>query len=149
VSGAAFPREVVAAFPHAVRTAPADDGVALAGPPKCRGGLTERWTGHVFDGASRGRGIERGPAKPCHPRTDGRAERTNRPVEEGTVEAFRHPDPDASKARVVAFARARDFAERLEALRRRSPLQATCDARRADPAPFEINPRHLTPGPCA
>jgi hypothetical protein len=39
------------------------------------------------------------------------------------------------------------FAKHLKAVRWRTPFQAICDAYKADPGPFKINPHHLIPGP--
>jgi hypothetical protein len=45
------------------------------------------------------------------------------------------------------MAAARDVAKHLKALRWRTPFQAICDAWKADPSPFKIDPHHLIPGP--
>jgi transposase InsO family protein len=92
-------------------------------------------------------GIEHRLAKPRCPWTNGQAERMNRSVEEATIKAFHHPDPDALKAHVLAFVQAYNFAKHLKAPRWRTPFQAICDAWTKDPAPFRINPHHLIPGP--
>jgi hypothetical protein len=145
MNGAAFPREVVAAFPRRIHTAPTDDGVAFADPPKYRDGPTARRTGHVFDRVCREHGIAPKLTGPCHPRTDRRAERMDRTGEEATVEASHSPDLAAPGAHALACAR--DSAEHLERLRWRPPFQAVRDAWSRDPTPFRIDPRHLIPGP--
>ena len=52
-----------------------------------------------------------------------------------------------SKAHVLAFVTAYNFAKHLKALRWRTPYQAICDAWTKDPSIFKINPHHLIPGP--
>src|SRR5688572_11904213 len=49
LNGAAFLREVVAAFPYRLHTVLTDNGMAFADLPKYRGGATARWMGHIFD----------------------------------------------------------------------------------------------------
>jgi hypothetical protein len=95
LSGAAFLRGVVQAFPCAIRTVPTDDGMALAGLPRYRDGPTARRTGHIFDRVCRERGIEHELTRPYRPWANGRAERTNRTAKEAAVKALHHPDPEA------------------------------------------------------
>jgi transposase InsO family protein len=151
-NGAAFLREVVAAFPYRLHTVLTDNGMAFADLPKYRGGATARWMGHIFDRVCREHGIEHRLTKPCHPWTNGQAERLNRTVEassrsDGAVKAFHYPDLEALQAHVLAFVTAYNFAKHLNALRWRTPFQAVCDAWKADPSPFKIDPHHLIPGP--
>jgi transposase InsO family protein len=113
--------------------------------------------GHIFDRVCREHGIEHRLTKPCHPWTNGQAERMNRAVKEATTEAFHHPDLAALKAHVLAFVTARNFAARnfaarnfakhLEALRWRTPFQAIRDAWTQDPSVLRTDPLHLLPGP--
>jgi hypothetical protein len=78
---------------------------------------------------------------------NGQAERMNRTVKEATIKAFHYPDLGSLKAHVLAFVTAYNFAKHLKALRWRTPFQAACDAWKADPSPFKIDPHHLIPGP--
>jgi hypothetical protein len=71
----------------------------------------------------------------------------NRTVKDATIKAFHYLDLDALKAHVLAFVTAYNFAKRLKALRWRTPFQAVCDAWKADPSAFNIDPHHLIPGP--
>jgi len=71
----------------------------------------------------------------------------NRTVKEATVKAFRHPDLESLKARVLAFVPACNFAKHLKALRWRTPFEAVCHAWTTTPDIFKLNPRHLIPGP--
>jgi transposase len=48
-NGAAFLREVVAAFPYRTHTVLTDNGMAFADLPRYRDGPTARWMGHIFD----------------------------------------------------------------------------------------------------
>jgi len=146
-NGAAFLREVVQAFPYAIHTVLTDNGMAFADLPKYRDGPTARWMGHIFDRVCREHGIGHKLTKPYHPWTNGQAERMNRTVKEATVKAFHYPDLEALEAHVLAFVTAYNFAKHLKALRWRTPFQAVCDAWKADPSPFKIDPRHLIPGP--
>ena len=149
-NGAAFLREVVAAFPYRIHTVLTDNGMAFADLPKNRGRHPEIeaiFGGHVFDRVCEGHGIEHRLTKPYHPWTNGQAERMNRTVKEATVTAFHYPDPEALKAHVLAFVTAYNFAKHLKALRWRTPFQAICDAWQADPSAFKIEPHHLIPGP--
>jgi transposase-like protein len=149
-NGAAFLREVVAAFPYRLHTVLTDDGMAFADLPKNRGRYPEIeaiFGGHVFDRVCREHGIEHKLTKPCHPWTNGQAERMNRTVKEATIKAFHYPDLEALRAHVLAFVTAYNFAKHPKAPRWRTPFQAVCDAWKADPAPFKVNPHHLIPGP--
>ena len=150
LNGAAFLREVVAAFPYRLHTVLTDNGMAFADLPRNRGRHPELeaiFGGHVFDRVCREHGIEHRLTKPYHPWTNGQAERMNRTVKEATVKTFHYPDLDALKAHVLAFVRAYNFAKHLKALRWRIPFQAVLGAWTKDPSIFRIDPRHLIPGP--
>ena len=143
LNGAAFLREVVATFPYAIHTVLTDNGVAFTPNASTRWDLSR----HVFDRVCDEHGIEHRLTEPCHPWTNGRAERMNRTVGDATMEALHHPHLDALRAHVLAFVTADDFAEHPKPLRWRTPFQAICDAWTKDPAVFRINPNHLIPGP--
>jgi transposase InsO family protein len=150
LNGAAFLREVVAAFPYQVHTVLTDNGMAFADLPKNRGRHPEIeaiFGGHVFDRVCEENGIAHKLTKPYHPWTNGQAERMNRTVKEATVKAFHYPGLDALRAHVLAFVRAYNFAKHLKALRWRTPFQAICDAWTKHPSIFKIDPHHLIPGP--
>jgi transposase InsO family protein len=147
MNGAAFLRQVVAAFPYAIHTVLTDNGMASADLPRYRDGPTARWMGHIFDRVCREHGIEHKLTKPYHPWTNGQAERMNRTVKEATVKVFHYPDLEALKAHVLAFVRAYNFAKHLKALRWRTPFQAVLDAWTKDPSIFKVDPHHLIPGP--
>jgi transposase InsO family protein len=150
LNGAAFLRQVVAAFPYRLHTVLTDNGMAFAELPKNRGRHPEieaLFGGHVFDRVCDEHGITHKLTKPYHPWTNGQAERMNRTVKEATIKAFHYPDLEALKAHVLAFVTAYNFAKHLKALRWRTPFQAVCDAWNVDPSAFKINPRHLIPGP--
>ena len=150
LNGAAFLREVVAAFPYRLHTVLTDNGMAFADLPKNRGRHPEIeaiFGGHVFDRVCAEHGITHKLTKPYHPWTNGQAERMNRTVKEATIKAFHYPDLKALKAHVLSFVAAYNFAKHLKRLRWRTPFQAVCDAWTRDPAPFRIDPRHLIPGP--
>jgi transposase InsO family protein len=148
MNGAAFLREVIAAFPYAIHTVLTDNGMAFADLPKNRNGPTRQWLGaHIFDRVCREHGIEHRLTKPYHPWTNGQAERMNRTVKDATIKVFHYPDLESLKAHVLAFVTAYNFAKHLKRLRWRTPFQAVCDAWTKDPAPFKINPHHLIPGP--
>src|ERR671912_155136 len=68
-NGAAFLREVVAAFPYRIHTVLTDNGMAFADLPRYRDGPTARWMGHIFDRVCRENGIEHRLTKPYHPWT--------------------------------------------------------------------------------
>jgi len=150
MNGAAFLREVVAAFPYAIHTVLTDNGMAFADLPRNRGRHPEIEAilgGHIFDRVCDEHGIEHRLTKPYHPWTNGQAERMNRTVKEATIKAFHYPDLGALRAHVLAFVAAYNLAKHLKALRWRTPFQAVCDAWKADPSAFKINPHHLIPGP--
>jgi transposase InsO family protein len=148
MNGAAFLREVIAAFPYRIHTVLTDNGMAFADLPKNRQGPTRMYLGaHIFDRVCQEHGIEHRLTKPYHPWTNGQAERMNRTVKDATIKVFHYPDRDALKAHVLAFVRAYNFAKHLKALRWRTPFQAICDAWTKDPSIFKINPHHLIPGP--
>jgi transposase InsO family protein len=150
LNGAAFLRQVVAAFPYRLHTVLTDNGMAFADLPKNRGRYPEleaAFGGHIFDRVCHEHGIEHRLTKPYHPWTNGQAERMNRTVKEATIKIFHHPDLQALKTHVLAFVTAYDFAKHLKALRWRTPFQAICDAWKAEPSAFKIDPHHLIPGP--
>src|SRR5918997_1702144 len=150
LNGAAFLREVVAAFPCRLHTVLTGNGMAFADLPKNRGRHPEIeaiFGGHTFDRVCAEHGITHKLTKRYHPWTSGQAERMNRTVKEATIRAFHYPDLEALKAHVLSFVAADNFAEHLKRLRWRTPFQAVCDAWTRDPAPFRIDPRHLIPGP--
>ncbi len=150
LNGAAFLREVVAAFPYQIHTVLTDNGMAFADLPRNRGRYPQTeaiFGGHIFDRVCKEHGITHKLTKPYHPWTNGQAERMNRTVKDATIKAFHYPDLEALKAHVLAFVRACNFAKHLKALRWRTPFQAICDAWQADPSVFKIDPRHLIPGP--
>jgi transposase InsO family protein len=147
MNGAAFLREVIAAFPYAVHTVLTENGMAFADLPKYRDGPTARWMGHIFDRVCQEHGVKHKLTKPYHPWTNGQAERMNRTVKDATVKLFHYPDLRALESHVRAFVTAYNFAKHLKALRWRTPFRAIRDAWKADPAPFKIDPHHLIPGP--
>jgi transposase InsO family protein len=149
-NGAAFLREVVAAFPYRLHTVLTDNGMAFADLPKNRGRYPEieaLFGGHIFDRVCQGHGITHKLTQPYHPWTNGQAERMNRTVKDATIKTFHYPDLTALKTHVLAFVTAYNFAKHLKALRWRTPFQAVCDAWGIDPSAFKIDPRHLIPGP--
>jgi transposase len=149
-NGAAFLRQVVEAFPCKLHPVLTDNGMAFADLPKNRGRHPEieaLFGGHIFDRVCDQDGIEHRLTKPCHPWTNGQAERMNRTVKDATIKAFHYPDLEALEAHVLAFVTAYNFAKHLKALRWRTPFQAVCDAWEDDPSAFNIDPRHLIPGP--
>ena len=146
--GAAFLRNVVAAFPYKIHTVLTDNGMAFADLPKNREGRSRRFLGpHIFDRVCIEQGIEHRLTKPYHPWTNGQAERMNRTIKDATVKVFHYEDLESLKAHVLAFVTAYNFAKHLKALKWRTPYQAICSAWTNDPAAFKINPRHLIPGP--
>jgi transposase InsO family protein len=149
-NGAAFLRQVVEVFPYRIPTVLTDNGMALADPPKNRGRHPELeaiFGGHLFDRVCDEHGIGHRLAKPCHPWTNGQAERMNRTVKEATIRAFHDPDLEALQAHVLAFVAAYNFAKHLKALRWRTPVPAVCAAWQADRSAFTIDPHHFIPGP--
>ena len=146
--GAAFLRNVVAAFPYKIHTVLTDNGMAFADLPKNCEGPSRRFLGpHIFDRVCIEYGIEHRLTKPYHPWTNGQAERMNRTIKDATVKVFHYEDLESLKAHVLAFVTAYNFAKHLKALKWRTPYQAICNAWTNDPAAFKINPRHLIPGP--
>ena len=101
---------------------------------------------HPFDRICDQHGIEHRLTKPYRPWTIGQAERMNRTVKDATTKVFHYPTTQALRAHVLAFVAAFNFAKHLKALRWRPPFQTICDAWKADPSSFEINPHHPTPG---
>jgi transposase InsO family protein len=147
-NGAAFLREVVAAFPYRLHTVLTDNGMAFADLPRNRGRYPEIeavFGGHVFDRVCDEHGIEHRLTKPYHPWTNGQAERMNRTVKDATIKAFHYPDLGALRAHVVAFVTAYNFAKHLKALRWRTPFQASL--RRLGGGPVSLQDRPAPPHP--
>ena len=69
----------------------------------------------------------------------------NRTVKEATVKTFHYDDLESLKAHVLCFVSAYNFAKHLKALKWKTPFQSICDAWKANPAPFKVNPYHLIP----
>ena len=84
--------------------------------------------GHIFDRICAENSIKHRLTKPCHPWTNGPAERMNRTIKGATVKTFRYQDPESLKAHILTFVTAYNFAKHLKALRWRTPFQAICDA---------------------
>ena len=148
MEGAAFLRAVIAAFPYKIHKVLTDNGMAFADLPKNREGPTRRFMGpHIFDRVCLEHGIEHRLTKPYHPWTNGQAERMNRTVKEATVKTFHYDDIESLQAHVLCFVSAYNFAKHLKALKWKTPFQSICDAWKANPTRFKINPHHLIPGP--
>ena len=148
MEGAAFLKNVVAAFPYRINKVLTDNGMAFAELPNNREGPSRRFLGpHIFDRVRTDHGIEHRLTKPYHPRTNGQAERMNRTVKDATVKAFHYDGLESLKAHVPAFVTAYNFAKHLKALRWRTPYQAIRDAWTKDPSIFKINPDHRITGP--
>jgi integrase-like protein len=146
--GAAFLRNVVAAFPYKIHKVLTDNGMAFADLPKNREGPTRRFLGpHVFDRVCLEHGIEHRLTKPYHPWTNGQAERMNRTVKDATVKTFHYDDIQSLKTHVLSFVTAYNFAKHLKALKWKTPFQSICDAWKSNPSAFKVNPHHLIPGP--
>ena len=164
MNGADFLRGVVEAFPHAIHivltgsreavprreVSEAGRGVAFADLPRNR--AQEPWPpvrdgGHVLDRVCKAHGIGHTLARPCHPWTNGQAERMNRTVKAATIKAFHHPDLASLRAQVLAFVAARNVARHLKAVHWKTPFEAICRAWTRTPDIFRLDPRHLVPGP--
>lgn len=68
-------------------------------------------------------------------------------VKEATIKAFHYPDLESLKPHVLAFVSAYNFANHLKALRWGTPFEAVYHAWTTTPDIFELNPRHVIPGP--
>jgi transposase InsO family protein len=143
LNGAAFLREVVQTFPDKIHTVLTDNGVAFTPNASTRWDLSR----HIFDRVCDEHGIEHRLTRPYHPWTNGQAERMNRTIKDATTKAFHYTNLQALRDHVLAFVTAYNFAKHLKALRWRTPFQAVCDAWKADPSPFKVDPHHLIPGP--
>ena len=115
---------------------------------KNREGSTRQFLGpHIFDRVCLEHGIEHRLTKPYHPWANGQAERMNRMVKDATVKTFHYDDLENLKAHVLSFVPVYNVAKHLKALQWKTPFQSICDAWKANPASFKINPHHLIPGP--
>ena len=148
IEGAAFLRNVVAAFPYKYTQYLADNGLAIADLPKSREGPTRRFLGPpILDRVCPEHGIKHRLTKPYHPWTNGQAHRINRTAKEANHPVFHDDDLERLKAHVLSFVTAYNFAKHLKALKWTTPFQSICDAWKANPSAFKINPHHLIPGP--
>lgn len=93
----------VAFYSYTIHTVLADNGIAFTEQARYRNGPTNRLVGHIFDWVCRQHGIKYKLTKPCHPWTNGQAERMNRTVKDATIKFFHYPDFDALKAHMRAF----------------------------------------------
>ncbi len=142
-ASAAFMRSVVQAFPYQSRKVLTDNGVAFAK------NASTKWDTmrHPLDRMCDEHGIEHRLTKPYHPWTNGQVERMNRTVKDATTKAFHYSTADSLRTRVLIFLLAYNFAKHLKVLQWQTPSQAICEAWKANPAVFKINPHHLIPGP--
>ena len=148
LNATAFLRNAIQAFPDRIHTVLTDLRLAFAVLPKNRTGVTRTWLGpHMFDRLCREHGITHKLTRPYHPWTNGQAERMNRTLKEATVKTFHSDTLESLSGHLQAFVAAYTFAKHLKALRWRTPFKAICDAWTKDPAPFRINPHHLSPRP--
>lgn len=103
LNGAAFLREVIAAFPYRIHTGLTDNGMAFAEQPRYRGGLTDMFCGgHIFERVSRVHGIEHRLTQPDLPWSKGQVEHMNRETQDATSKAFHPPAFETLKAQVLA-----------------------------------------------
>ena len=103
MNGAGFLRGVVSAFAYAIHTV-LTDGMASADLPKNRGrhpAVEAMFGGPVFDRVCTGHGIQHRLTRPCHPWTNGQAERMNRTVKDAAIKAFH--DPDLESLRLTSW----------------------------------------------
>ena len=142
MEGAAFLRGVVQAFPYRIRKVLTDNGVAFTPNTSIRWDTMP----HSFDRVCDEHRIEHRLTKPYHSWTNGQVERMNRTVKEATTKAFHYETAQSLRAHVQAFVSAYNFAKHLKAFRWRIPFQAICDAWKAEPSVFKINPNRLIPG---
>ncbi len=142
-TGGAFMRNVIKALPYQIHTVLTDNDVAFTK------NASTKWDGmrHVFDRACDEHGIGHRLTKPYHPWTNGQAERMNRTVKDATIKVLHYETTQALCAHVLAFVAAYNFAKHLKALRWRTPFQTICEAWKADPTSFKVNPHHIIPGP--
>jgi transposase InsO family protein len=112
MTGGAFMRGVVEAFPCKIRKVLTDNGV-----PFTPTAGTNKWDWKVvpFDRVCREHGIVHKLTRPYHPWTNGQAERMNRTVKEATVKAFHYETAEGLTAHVLSFVRAYNFAIALRA----------------------------------
>jgi len=147
MNGAEFLRGVVEAFPYAIHIVLTDNGMAFADLPRNRNGPTRRHLGaHVFDRVCAENGIEHRLTKPCHPWTNGQAERTGRTVKDAAIKAFHYPDLESLETHVLAFVSAYNFAKHLKATRWKTPFEAVCHTWTTTPEIFKLDPLYLIPG---
>jgi hypothetical protein len=69
LTGAAFLRSVVAAFPYKLHSVLTDNGIPFTDRPDKRSGATAQYRLHVFDRVCRENGITHKLTKPYHPQT--------------------------------------------------------------------------------
>ena len=151
MEGAAFLRGVVQAFPYRIRRVLTDNGVAFTPNASTKWDLSR----HLRPRLRRAR--DRTQAHQALPSLDQRPGREDEPhgqepasgldPGDATTKAFHYNTADDLRAHVLAFVSAYNVAKHLKALLWRTPFQAICDAWKADPSVFKINPHHLTPGP--
>ena len=92
-------------------------------------------------------GIEQRFTPPARPRTNGRAERMNRPPKEATIKRFHYETTAQLNTHLQTFLQAYNFAKRLKRLKGLTPSEFICAEWRNNPGIFTQDPTHHPPGP--
>ena len=147
MEGAAFLRNVVAAFPYKIHTVLTDNGMAFADLPKNRDGPEPPLPRPAHLRSRLHRERHRAPADQAVSSLDQRPGRADEPHHQGRdgqgLPLRRSGKP---KAHVLAFVTAYNFAKHLKALKWKTPYQSICQAWANEPVTLQNQPAPPHPG---
>lgn len=116
-----FLKALVGAVPYRVHTVLTDNGVQFVQHDRR---AAEGFVSHVFGRNCAERDTEHRLTKPCHPWTNGQAERMVRTIKEATVRSFHYASLTDLRRHVRDWLLAYNYAKQLKALRFKTPCEA-------------------------
>jgi transposase InsO family protein len=130
--------------PYRIHTILTDNGIQFVDRYQ---GVSQTRIGHIFGRTCQSNGIEHRLTRPCHPWTNGQAERMVRTIKEATVKSFHYASIQELRRHVGDWLIACNFARQLKALKFRTPYEAIEKRWKSKPEAFIVKPNHQMPGP--